>query len=144
LQSDEVSTFQGRCTELCGSSHALMNFNVDAKETADFDAWVQKMKTPATVSAAAQEGQQLFKDNCMSCHAVDVNGLGMGPNLNGFGSRIQVAGVLENTPENVALWIHNPDKQKTGNKMPPFGKEAGGTLDDAQINSIVQYLEGLK
>ena len=41
---------------------------------------------------------------------------------------IQLAGILEHTPEKMALWIHNPQEQKPGNKMPAFGKEAGGKL----------------
>jgi cytochrome c oxidase subunit 2 len=144
LQADEINVFKGRCTELCGASHALMNFNVNAKSPADFDAWVQKMKTPTTVPATAAKGQELFKENCMSCHAVDVKGLGVGPNLNGVASREQIAGLLQNTPEHIALWITNPQDQKPGNKMPAFGKAAGGKLDDSQIKDIVQYLETLK
>jgi cytochrome c oxidase subunit 2 len=144
LQADEIALFQGKCAELCGASHALMDFKVNAKSPADFDAWTQKMKTPTTVPASAQAGQQLFKDNCMACHAVDVGGLGLGPNLNGFGDRSKVAGVLDHTPEKIALWIKNPQDQKPGNKMPAFGKEAGGNLDDAQINQLVQYLQSLK
>jgi cytochrome c oxidase subunit 2 len=144
LQADEVALFQGKCAELCGASHALMDFKVNAKSSADFDAWVQKMKTPTTVPATAVQGQQLFKDNCMACHAVDVSGLGLGPNLNGFADRSMVAGVLKHTPENMALWITNPQEQKPGTKMPAFGKAAGGPLDDNQINNIVQYLQSLK
>jgi cytochrome c oxidase subunit 2 len=144
LEASEVALFQGKCTELCGASHALMDFKVDARTGADFDAWVQNMKTPSTVPANAEAGQQLFKDNCMACHAVDVNGLGLGPNLNGFADRSKVAGVLDHTPEKMAAWIKNPQAEKPGNKMPAFGQEAGGKLDDAQINNIVQYLESLK
>jgi cytochrome c oxidase subunit 2 len=144
LQADEIATFQGRCTELCGASHALMNFTVNSKSQADFDAWVAKMKAPVTVPATAQKGEELFKENCMSCHAVNANGPGVAPNLKGFADRDTLAGILEHTPEKMALWIHNPQEQKPGNKMPAFGKEAGGKLDDAQIKDIVQYLQTLK
>ncbi|BFT75514.1 MULTISPECIES: cytochrome c oxidase subunit II [Paenibacillus] len=144
LQADEIATFQGRCTELCGASHALMNFTVESKSQSDFDAWVAKMKAPVTVPATAQKGEELFKENCMSCHAVTANGPGVAPNLKGFADRDTLAGILEHTPEKMALWIHNPQDQKPGNKMPAFGKEAGGKLDDAQINDIVQYLQTLK
>jgi cytochrome c oxidase subunit 2 len=144
LQADEIALFKGKCAELCGASHALMDFKVDAKSPADFDAWVHKKNTPTTVPATAQKGEQLFKENCMACHAVDVKGLGVGPNLNGFASRSMVAGVLDHTPENMQLWITNPQAQKPGNKMPAFGQVAGGKLDDGQIKDIVQYLQSLK
>ncbi|MEW9700801.1 cytochrome c oxidase subunit II [Paenibacillus sp. SI8] len=144
LQASEIATFQGRCTELCGASHALMNFTVASKSEADFNAWVTKMKTPATVPATAQKGEELFKENCMTCHAVNANGPGVAPNLKGFADRDTLAGVLEHTPEKMELWIHNPQEQKPGNKMPAFGKEAGGKLDDAQIKDIVNYLQTLK
>ncbi len=144
LQADEVATFQGKCAELCGASHALMDFKVVAKSNAEFDAWVQKMKTPVSVPATAQKGEELFKENCMSCHAVGVNGLGVGPNLNGFASRTMIAGILGHTPENLEKWIASPQDEKPGNKMPAFGKQYGGKLDDNQIKDIVQYLESLK
>lgn len=144
LEADEAKDFLGRCAELCGASHALMNFHVEAKTQADFDAWVTKMKTPAAVPATVQAGEALFKDNCLSCHAISPEGLGLGPNLNGFASRKFIAGILEHNPEELAKWIANPQDQKPGNKMPAFGQEAGGTLNDAQIKDIVKYLETLK
>jgi cytochrome c oxidase subunit 2 len=143
LEADEVGDFLGRCAELCGAAHALMNFHVEAKSQADFDAWVQDLKTPSAIPATAQKGEALFKDNCLSCHAVNAQGLGLGPNLNGFASREFVAGILEHTPENITKWISDPQDQKPGNKMPAFGEKAGGNLSDEQIKDIVQYLETL-
>ncbi len=43
--------FYGKCAELCGPSHALMDFKVKAMSRADFDGWVsamQDVKEPAT------------------------------------------------------------------------------------------------
>jgi cytochrome c oxidase subunit 2 len=144
IEADEIDTFKGRCAELCGASHSLMNFNVVSVSEEDFDAWIAKLKSPAVTPANASAGEQLFKDNCLSCHAISVDGLGLGPNLNGFANRTLVAGVLEHTPENIAKWIANPQDQKPGNKMPGFGQSVGGPLDDNQINDIVTYLNNLK
>ena len=45
-----------------------------------------------------------------------------GPDLTHFGSRTTLAGsMLDNTPENVALWIKNPDAVKPGANMPTLG-----------------------
>lgn len=140
LEADEVNTFKGKCAELCGASHALMDFKVVSMEQADFDKWANKMKTPAVIPAEAKNGEQLFKDNCMSCHAVNATGLGMGPNLNGFASRTMVAGILPHNDESIRAWIKDPQAEKPGNKMPAFGQ----TLKDDQINDIIKYLDSLK
>jgi cytochrome c oxidase subunit 2 len=144
LQADEIGLFQGRCAELCGASHALMNFTVQSMTEADFQKWVDKMKTPPSVPAEAKAGEQIFKDNCMACHQVSAQGLGVGPNLNGFASRPYIAGILEHNDENLSKWIHNPQGQKPGNKMPAFGQQYGGKLSDDQINQVIKYLDSLK
>ena len=46
--------------------------------------------------------------------------------------------VLENTPENLARWIRNPQDVKPDAKMPTLG------LNDETIQQIVAYLESLK
>ncbi|MFC0211671.1 cytochrome c oxidase subunit II [Paenibacillus chartarius] len=148
LKADEIGLFQGRCAELCGASHALMNFTVQSYEETEFQKWVDKMKAPVTVAAANKEGETLYKENCMSCHQVSAQGLGLGPNLNGFASRPYIAGILDNQgpekEENLHKWITNPQDQKPGNKMPAFGQNFGGKLTDAQIDSIAKYLHSLK
>jgi cytochrome c oxidase subunit 2 len=143
FEADDAATFLGKCAELCGASHALMDFKVVAKNDAEFNAWVDKMKTPAAVPANAAAGQQLFKDNCMSCHAVNAAGLGMGPNLNGFASRTMIAGVLPRGSENdksLHDWISDSQSVKPGNKMPAFG----GILKEQQISDLINYLNTLR
>jgi cytochrome c oxidase subunit 2 len=148
FQADKIDLFQGRCAELCGASHALMNFTVQSVSEADFQKWVDKMKAPAAVPADAKAGETLFKDNCLQCHQVSAQGLGVGPNLNGFASRPYIAGVLDNQDpakkdDNLHKWIANPQDQKPGTKMPAFGQNFGGNLTDDQINQIVKYLHSL-
>jgi cytochrome c oxidase subunit II len=138
LSADEVNTFRGKCAELCGASHTLMNFFVVSKEQADFDAWASGLKAPKTVPADAAQGQALFKENCMACHAVDVGGVGAAPNLNGFASRTKIAGLLDHNDANLKRWIQDPNAVKPGNKM---GKIP---VTDDQINQIVKYLDTLK
>jgi cytochrome c oxidase subunit 2 len=45
---------------------------------------------------------------------------------------------VENTPENLRAWIRDPKAIKPGVLMP------GYTLSDEDLNSLVEYLEGLK
>ena len=139
LETDEVDTFLGKCTELCGASHSLMDFKVISKSTADFDAWVEGKKKPVAVAAEAEKGKLLFDSNCLSCHAVEVDKGSFGPNLNNFANRVEIAGVLEHTDENLKEWIKDPTTLKMGNKMPAF-KDA---LQDDEINEIVKYLNSL-
>jgi cytochrome c oxidase subunit 2 len=59
--------------------------------------------------------------------------------LTHFGSRTTLAGsILDNTPDNVALWIKNPDAVKPGANMPELG------LQGKDLNDLVAYLESLK
>ncbi len=87
-------------------------------------------------------GQKIFLGNtCINCHA--INGTNaqakVGPNLSHFGARSIIgAGVMNNTPENLAKWIYNPQVIKPGVLMP------GYQLGDQDMSDLVAYLEGLK
>jgi cytochrome c oxidase subunit II len=140
LEASEEGVFQGKCAELCGASHALMDFKVVAVSEAEFTQWTQKMTGATTVPASAAKGQQIFKDNCLACHAVSPDGGGLGPNLNGLANKERIAGVLEHTDEKLKLWISNGQDVKQGNKMPEFGDK----LNEGQLNDLVQYLNTLK
>jgi cytochrome c oxidase subunit 2 len=48
------------------------------------------------------------------------------------------AGVAENTPVNMAAWVHDARTVKPGVLMPPFALSA----DD--VDALVAYLESLK
>lgn len=138
LQADEPGEYKGKCAELCGASHALMDFKVVAVSEAEFNQWVSKMTAPKTVSADAAKGEQVFKDNCLSCHAVNAAGAGLGPNLNGFANRTRIAGFLAHDDQKLKEWIHDPQGVKPGSKMPAVG------LDETQLNDVVKYLNSLK
>jgi cytochrome c oxidase subunit 2 len=146
LSADKPGTYRGECTEFCGPEHANMNFIVVAQPRAEFDAWVAGQQRPAATGQtglAAEGAQTILTQACAGCHT--INGLPgynvgkVGPNLTHIGSRAYIAaGTLENTPENLARWIRNPQDVKPDNKMPTLG------LDEDTINKIVAYLESLK
>jgi cytochrome c oxidase subunit 2 len=143
LQADKPGTYFGKCAELCGASHALMDFKVQALEPAAFDAWAKSMKAAeaapaATATAAAAQGQEIFKKSCMGCHAIGNEGGKLAPNLTNFAERLKVAGIRENTKENVAEWLTDPQKVKPGNTMPNLH------LSPDQVNALVEYLSTLK
>lgn len=141
LEADKEGTYSGRCAELCGSSHALMYFNVIAVSPDDFKGWISKYKQGPSgqenASASAKSGEKIFKQNCSSCHAVDAKAdNGIAPNLTNFADRKNVAGVGEHTKAELKKWIKNPDSVKPGAVMPAFGNQ----LSDEQISQVADYL----
>jgi cytochrome c1 len=45
----------------------------------------------------------------------------IGPDLKGLSTRQYLAGVLLNTPENLARWLRHPEQIKPGTVMPDTG-----------------------
>lgn len=137
-QADVPGVYAGKCTELCGPDHALMDFKVVAVTPEEFEAWVADMTAPATVSADVAQGEQLFRDNCLTCHAITPSGKSLGPNLNGFANRQRIAGFLQHTTENLKDWIADPQRFKEDAKMPAFA------FDESEMDELVKFLEALK
>ncbi|MGC4375506.1 cytochrome c oxidase subunit II [Fictibacillus sp. Mic-4] len=133
--------YKGKCAELCGASHALMDFKVKVVSESEYKDWLTNMKSATAKSTAdTAAGQKVFKQNCMSCHAVGKDGGNTAPNLTGFGDKERIAGILDHNKENLKKWIHDPQKVKPGNNMPKFG----GKLSDEDIDAVADYLMSLK
>ncbi len=77
---------------------------------------------------------------CGSCHTIpgipNANG-NVGPPLDSLSRRIYLAGLLRNTPENLALWIKNPQHYAPGSGMPDMN------LSNAEVADIAAYLKTL-
>ena len=116
-----------------------MRFRVIASDEAEFSAWANLFEPGGAQQVRAQAdaeqiaaGEALFKTKgCANCHAVSGYAQGQGaPNLTNFGIRTSLAaGVLENTPENLAAWLRNPDGVKPGNYMPRLWPLPGEVQD---------------
>lgn len=141
---DSNRLFYGKCAELCGPSHALMDFKVKALPQEEYDQWMADMKSveePAQASSEdAAEGQEIFNNSCIGCHAATPQGAGaQGPNLANFGDRDLIAGYLDHNKENLVDWISDPESLKPGNKM------AGAyDLSEEEIDKVAEYLMELK
>jgi cytochrome c oxidase subunit 2 len=144
LAADHPGTYLGACAEFCGKEHAWMRIRVIADTPATFAAWSsaesREAATPATTSE--QRGLHYVTSMpCASCHTIvgtSARGI-IGPNLTHLASRETLAaGRLQNTPQQLSAWLHNPDAFKPGSHMPNLH------LTDDQRNDIVQYLEALK
>lgn len=82
----------------------------------------QRDRAEALTGGDAARGVALFEaKGCGGCHALkgvpQATGM-VGPPLDGVAGRAVIAGVLENTPENLAQWIRDPQGVVPGNAMP--------------------------
>ncbi len=141
VEPDTAGTYLGACAEFCGAEHAWMRIRVIVQPQAEFDAWQRQQARPhpAPAGGDAAQGAQLFAQmTCASCHAVAGTGASarVGPDLTHYGSRDTLgAGVLDNTPANLAQWLKDPQAVKPGSHMPNL------QLTDDQIRALVAYLE---
>jgi cytochrome c oxidase subunit 2 len=144
LEADAPGQYPGSCSEFCGTEHAWMRFTVVAETPEQFAAWTAAQLEPSTppAEADAQAGQQLFMQmSCVSCHAIGGTQAQarVGPDLTHLISRSQIgAGILDDTPDNLRRWLHNPQEVKPGAEMPNF------EFTDQQVNELTAYLETLR
>jgi cytochrome c oxidase subunit 2 len=144
FRADTPGVYRGQCAEFCGIEHAKMAFFVVAQPRAAFDAWLAETRRPAITPAdsAARTGEEVFvRNGCPLCHAIAGTDAGgeAAPNLTHVASRGTIAaGVLANTPDNVARWIFDPSVVKPGALMPAFH------LPAPDMQALVAYLETLR
>jgi cytochrome c oxidase subunit 2 len=144
IQSDKPATYLGFCTEFCGTQHAWMHFLLVAEPEEEFQRWQQAQLLPAPPpsSESAQKGLALFQQmSCVNCHTIKgtIASATFGPDLTHFASRKQLgAGIVNNTPENLRRWLHDPQQVKVGAKMPNF------KFTDEQVTQLADYIETLK
>jgi cytochrome c oxidase subunit II len=144
LESDSPGEFLGVCADFCGTQHAQMRFLVVAEAPEAFDSWAKQQVQPITASAdlAAGRGRKIFDQfACINCHA--VNGVSTnnaaGPDLTHIAGRKTLGSDLfDNSPDNLARWLKNPQAIKPGCLMPNFG------LTDEQARDVTAFLEATK
>jgi cytochrome c oxidase assembly factor CtaG/cytochrome c2 len=95
-----------------------------------------------TAAGDADRGAALIRDyGCGACHVIPgiagADGL-VGPPLSQMGRRIYLAGLLRNTPDNMALWLQKPQSVLPGNAMPDMG------LTTQQARDVAAYLDNLR
>jgi cytochrome c oxidase subunit II len=142
LDPHTTGLFLGQCAQYCGTQHAKMLLRVYVDRPEDFKLWVRAQQGRANEDAQVAMGRRVFERTaCLNCHAIDgTNGTGrFGPDLTHLMSRQTIAaGAAENNPENLRLWIQNPDSIKPGSLMPAM------KLTEAELDALVGYLETLQ
>jgi cytochrome c oxidase subunit 2 len=149
LEPTEVGVHRGRCAEYCGLQHTRMQFEAVVSSEQDFEQWLADRAGPARPVATDDDerfdpGFGLFlSEGCARCHRIDGTAAdgSVGPDLTHVGSRRTLgAGVVKNTPGEMARWIVDPQSVKPGVEMPAFGDR----LTPAQLGALVDYLQGLE
>ena len=143
-KAERPGRYYGNCAEFCGLQHAQMRIAVNVVSNDEFEAWRAASLQPAAAPAndLQARGKQVFLGStCIMCHTVagtHARG-GVGPNLTHVASRKTIAAVsLDNTPENLARWIQDPQSIKPGTRMPQHN------LPPEDLKALVEYLGSLK
>ncbi len=119
----------------------------------DYQAWAAQAAAAAPAAAApasdaargaadvARGMVALQQYACVTCHVIPgVVGAHsrVGPSLAAIGSRKYLAGVLPNTPENMARWLRAPQQVAPDSAMPDLG------VKPADARNMAAFLETLK
>jgi cytochrome c oxidase subunit 2 len=148
LEAERPGVYLGQCAEYCGLSHANMRLRVVAQPPEQFRAWLDAQRAPVAAQPSEAAMAALQRGGCAGCHTLNgVEGFGapsvetstVGPDLTHFGSRQTLAGaILENTPEELAAWLRDPQAVKPGNDM------VIPKLTEEEVAALVAYLQSLK
>ena len=143
LQADRPGIYRGQCGEYCGAQHAHMAMYVVADAPQDYLAWTQQQLRAAAPAAtdSLRRGERAFVTYCAACHTVRGTPAGgiLGPDLTHLMSRRTIAaGLLPNTPGNLAAWIADAQALKPGSRMPRLA------LSGQDLSAVVGYLDTLQ
>jgi cytochrome c2 len=104
-------------------------------------ASAQENIPPLTAGSPSHGAALIAEKGCGACHMIPgiagANGL-VGPPLTLMGRRIFVAGLLRNTPQNLAAWVLEPQRFVPGNAMPSTG------LTESEALDVAAYLETIR
>ncbi len=142
IEPTKPGTYLGNCAEYCGTQHARMLIRVVVHSPEDFDRWAKEQQQSAAVTTNAPDSRKaFFANSCVNCHTIGgTSAQGkFGPDLTHLMSRETLgAGVIPNTPDNLRLWVRDPQKFKSGCLMPNM------QLTAQELDQIVAYLQTLK
>ena len=137
IEADHGGTYLGACAEFCGNEHAWMRFLVIAQSARGLRG-LDKRAGGRPAQARPRRGAARREDFSRQ-HLHQLPSAQRRPRPHPLASRHTLAaGALENTPENLAAWLNDPDHFKPGSNMPNF------KLSDDEVRALVAYLEAQK
>ena len=131
LRKAEVVKFVAACALACACLAATACQQVELERKAE-----------AMTGGSPQRGKAAInKYGCGACHTIPgvrgANAL-VGSNLDQVASRMYIAGVLPNTPDNMIRWLQHPRAVDPLTAMPDLG------VTDGDARDIAGYLYTLK
>ena len=136
--AQEPGIYRGQCTELCGIQHGFMPIVVHAVPQEEYDAWYAEQQQAAvaaregansvvTMSAALQQGEEIYSRNCIACH--QAGGVGLPPAFPALAGSAVANGDVE---ANIRLLVNGV----SGTAMAAFGRQ----LNPVELSAIITYI----
>jgi cytochrome c oxidase subunit II len=134
FKAEQIGTYRGQCSELCGAQHAFMPIVVRVVSDEDYTKWVEAKKKemaaladdPSKVYTLAEQmdrGAKVYAANCAACHQPNGKGAGAFPALDG--SKV----VLGPKEANFQIMLNGKGA------MPKWG----GVISDGDIAAVITY-----
>jgi cytochrome c oxidase subunit 2 len=134
FKAEQIGTYRGQCSELCGAQHAFMPIVVRVVSDEDYTKWVEEKKKemaaladdPSKVYTLAEQmdrGAKVYAANCAACHQPNGKGAGSFPALDG--SKV----VLGPKEANFQIMLNGKGA------MPKWG----GVISDGDIAAVITY-----
>ena len=134
FKAEQIGTYRGQCSELCGAQHAFMPIVVRVVSDEDYTKWVEEKKKemaaladdPSKIYTLAEQmdrGAKVYAANCAACHQANGKGAGSFPALDG--SKV----VLGPKEANFQIMLNGKGA------MPKWG----GVISDGDIAAVITY-----
>lgn len=135
FKADKAGIYRGQCAELCGKDHGFMPIVVEAKEQAEYDAWIVAQKDAAAAASAGADkewtkedlvtaGQAVYEKSCAVCHG--ASGAGIPPAFPAMTGSAVATGPIEG---HLDIILH-------GKNIMPAWKDV---LNDTDIAAVIAY-----
>lgn len=134
------------CTEYCGTAHSQMIATTIVHSEEDFETWLETAGGADDDMEPAELGEQLVERNaCLTCHSTDGSQL-QGPSFQGsWGTEKTLEdGSTATFDENYVRESILEPQAKIVEGYPPVMPPYAGSLDDRQIDAIIEYLKTLQ
>jgi cytochrome c oxidase subunit 2 len=136
FRAEQVGTYRGQCTELCGKDHAFMPIVVQVVSQEDYVAWANVKQTKLagmaddpnkdwSTAELMARGESIYGAQCVACH--QANGGGLAPAFPALaGSQI----VMGPMADHIEIML----KGRAGTAMQSFAQ-----LNDVELAGVITY-----
>lgn len=146
FEATETGEAQIYCTEYCGTAHSNMLANLIIHEQEDFQTWLESAASDLDEMEPVELGKTLIGSNgCTACHSTDGTEL-QGPTFQGLfeSEKTLVDGSTVTADENYIRESILEPQAKVVEGFPPVMPSFAGTLDDQQIDAIIEFIKTLE